>query len=1199
MPSQQLLQNAYETTTEQGTKVATPFWSDPTAPNEYRSSRQSPSTGHPPHLVTRFDLPDLPQEPQTSVATEKLSNSLPQRHYQSEQVKNVSPHASSAQLESSFLNAIRKLNSSSFNSRSRPAIKSFSQKHQTQGIVLLIFFDTRVASQARDLFSQPGTFSSDIVADATDALSCTLTTLEVILELTGYSDHLAYMQSAFHLHVSEAGKSDDQLDDKTSLTSASEQGGHDLSLLKRFLGSFGALRLFAPAQESSGAENAQDCSHFIVDYYDLRDAKSAFVSLDERPLYGMQLRVSGVDILPPAQSPLAPPLPNAAAGPDTTTRVPFPTIDASHRHTQSEIHEAGQSVHNRERLLTMGAINSAVRPRSVSADTAESPLSMVPPADTSLGTNPGGAGPMYLYSSSTSIQVYAPPAESQYPYPSPAPATPFDIPTPFYAPANPVSSNHPYQHPQQFVFPYGNAFPQEGDVVRASDGSLHAVIRGSGSPMHVLVPFGPTNPINTGESWSESPPPRRGSADRNAQHQGRGVQSRRHDGPTRASTPAEIMGSHPAHSTSPQSQQHGHPSRPAPKNNALDIPTIEAGLDTRTTVMIRNIPNKMTNDDLIAYIDSVCPRRIDFLYLRMDFSNGCNVGYAFVNFIAVEDLMTFAKAKLGQKWNMFSSEKILEMSYADYQGKESQVEKFKNSSIMDEREEWRPKIFRSEPGPDQGLPEPFPAPTHLRRKQISSHNRAAALKGLANGCQWPSAKRIQHCQSRLLPGYATGHLPTTQADEDASSDLPFLWMDFTRIPIILVKFSRGGSYPINSGQCGVWSVPTSFEAAHAESKIEPMTPHAESANHPQRAQSFITKWRANINRVDAQANPTSPAFNSDLLEDSMNSASTLKPKQVAVAMLDHAMAKHRDRYESIFMKAVRSHITRCVDKGLNLLLLLLQFLAGAMLSFGGLLSEIISGGSAGINSANPGLVKIMGGFVFPVGLVMIVLQGQELLTSNMMVFPMGLIKGVIPWWSLPVNWIIVTFGNLVGSLFFAAILVRYSGIISTEPYLTYAKTFAMHKASDPAWHQIFLRGIGCNWLVSVAVWQAAGAKDTISKIFAIWIPIWIFVACGFDHVVANMFSVPLGIMFGADLTAAAYIRKSLIAAYLGNIVGALLVALPATYFYLRDYEAGGLRNAESGEAFNEMPTRHQHSQRNVPSSSEDVSTEDIEVRQKQ
>ncbi|KAK7472788.1 hypothetical protein VKT23_000896 [Stygiomarasmius scandens] len=276
----------------------------------------------------------------------------------------------------------------------------------------------------------------------------------------------------------------------------------------------------------------------------------------------------------------------------------------------------------------------------------------------------------------------------------------------------------------------------------------------------------------------------------------------------------------------------------------------------------------------------------------------------------------------------------------------------------------------------------------------------------------------------------------------------------------------------------------------------------------------------------------------------MDAPSTLKPAAVAVSMVEYAVAKHRDRFDKVFIKA---------------------FLAGVMLSFGGLLSEIISGGATGLNTANPGIVKILGGFVFPVGLVMIVLNGYELLTSNMMVFPMAILKGAIPWWSLPVNWIIVTFGNLVGSLFFAAILVHYSGIVSTEPYITYIKTFATHKAADPQWHQIFLRGIGCNWLVCIAVWQAAGAKDTISKIFAIWIPIWIFVACAFDHVVANMFSVPLGIMFGADLTVAEYIRKSLIASYIGNIIGALFVALPATYFYLGDYGAGGMRKAENGE----------------------------------
>jgi len=272
--------------------------------------------------------------------------------------------------------------------------------------------------------------------------------------------------------------------------------------------------------------------------------------------------------------------------------------------------------------------------------------------------------------------------------------------------------------------------------------------------------------------------------------------------------------------------------------------------------------------------------------------------------------------------------------------------------------------------------------------------------------------------------------------------------------------------------------------------------------------------------------------------------STLTPAEVSHLFVQHGIKKHNDRYHSIFMKA---------------------FMAGAMLSFGGLLSEVLQGGAAGLTATDPGIVKVLGGFVFPVGLVMIVLQGQELLTSNMMIFPMAVATRSIPWWSLPLNWLIVFFGNLAGSLFFAAILTHYSGIVSVDPYASFIKTFAIHKAGEPEWHQIFLRGIGCNWLVSVAVWQAAGARDTISKIFAIWIPIWIFVACGFDHVVANMFSVPLGIMFGAELTVAEYIRKSLIAAFLGNIVGALFVALPATYMYLGDYKAGGLRSAEDGE----------------------------------
>ncbi|KAI0075343.1 hypothetical protein K474DRAFT_1599954 [Panus rudis PR-1116 ss-1] len=160
------------------------------------------------------------------------------------------------------------------------------------------------------------------------------------------------------------------------------------------------------------------------------------------------------------------------------------------------------------------------------------------------------------------------------------------------------------------------------------------------------------------------------------------------------------------------------------EKNQLDLAKIESGGDTRTTVMIKNIPNKMSDQDLLRFIYKVCPRKIDFLYLRMDFQNGCNVGYAFVNFITVQDLLHFAKTCLNVRWNMYSSEKQLQMSYANYQGKEALVEKFKNSCIMDERESWRPKIFYSS-GPHQGEPEPFPKPTHLRRKERSAHNRGA------------------------------------------------------------------------------------------------------------------------------------------------------------------------------------------------------------------------------------------------------------------------------------------------------------------------------------------------------------------------------------------------------------------------------------------------------------------------------------------
>lgn len=123
----------------------------------------------------------------------------------------------------------------------------------------------------------------------------------------------------------------------------------------------------------------------------------------------------------------------------------------------------------------------------------------------------------------------------------------------------------------------------------------------------------------------------------------------------------------PSFELSPIDGRNSNSSHMISEKNQLNTEAIELGKDMRTTVMIKNIPNKMSDQDLMSFIAKVSPRRIDFLYLRMDFQNGtsplrilpctklmrsvgCNVGYAFVNFIAVGDLLHFAKTQLGVKW---------------------------------------------------------------------------------------------------------------------------------------------------------------------------------------------------------------------------------------------------------------------------------------------------------------------------------------------------------------------------------------------------------------------------------------------------------------------------------------------------------------------------------------------------------------------
>ncbi|GAA5889359.1 hypothetical protein JCM6882_000720 [Rhodosporidiobolus microsporus] len=158
-----------------------------------------------------------------------------------------------------------------------------------------------------------------------------------------------------------------------------------------------------------------------------------------------------------------------------------------------------------------------------------------------------------------------------------------------------------------------------------------------------------------------------------------------------------------------------------PTGNVLNFERIEKGLDMRTTLMLKNIPNKLKDWEVMGFIDEVVGRSYDFFYLRCDYSNDCNVGYGFVNFTSTAPLLAFAKARLGTRWNMCGSDKLCIMSFANIQGKASLISHFKNSSVLDQEENRRPKLFVTS-GPNAGEPEPFPACDDPIRKARSAAN---------------------------------------------------------------------------------------------------------------------------------------------------------------------------------------------------------------------------------------------------------------------------------------------------------------------------------------------------------------------------------------------------------------------------------------------------------------------------------------------
>ena len=145
----------------------------------------------------------------------------------------------------------------------------------------------------------------------------------------------------------------------------------------------------------------------------------------------------------------------------------------------------------------------------------------------------------------------------------------------------------------------------------------------------------------------------------------------------------------------------------------LDLDAVEAGRDSRTSLMVRNIPNKYTQQMLLSEFaeHGHGPGVIDFFYLPIDFKNRCNRGYAFINFVDYRDILPFHRRYYGKHWRTFNSDKICDITYARIQGKAAMLKRFENSALMEKDDEYKPLVFVSN-GPDKGNRLPFPDPNN-------------------------------------------------------------------------------------------------------------------------------------------------------------------------------------------------------------------------------------------------------------------------------------------------------------------------------------------------------------------------------------------------------------------------------------------------------------------------------------------------------
>lgn len=222
----------------------------------------------------------------------------------------------------------------------------------------------------------------------------------------------------------------------------------------------------------------------------------------------------------------------------------------------------------------------------------------------------------------------------------------------------------------------------------------------------------------------------------------------------------------------------------------------------------------------------------------------------------------------------------------------------------------------------------------------------------------------------------------------------------------------------------------------------------------------------------------------------------------------------------------------------------MAMMAGMFIGMGGMFMTLVKSDSTLSFAAS----SLLGGLAFCLGLFLVLCAGSELFTGNCLMI-MGRMSSKYSWGKMLKSWLVVWLGNFVGALllvfvlYFAQFYNMNGGAVGQTMVSVAAGKIA------PAWGTLFFKGIMCNFLVCLAVWIGFGGKTIVDKFVTVLLPIMAFVACGFEHCVANMYFLPMALtvkstgvvdvsaIANASVVTLGGVFKNISAATLGNIVG--------------------------------------------------------------